>query len=144
MLGPYVFIPLLLLTCGFALWRGRGDEKLAALACLAATIATRFVISPLAVRYSSIEVGLLAIDLGMLFVFTYIALRTERFWPLWVAGLQLTNSMAHLLKAVEVQLIPKAYAAAAIFWSYPILIIILIGTWRTSRRHSADREASAG
>jgi hypothetical protein len=42
--------------------------------------------------------------------------------------------MSHMLKAVDLALLPKAYAAAAVFWSYPILLIIVIGTWRTKRK----------
>ena len=69
----------------------------------------------------------------VLAAFIALALRSKRFWPLWVAGLQLTNSMAHVMKAVDLDLVPRAYAAAAVFWSYPILLIIFIGTWRGSR-----------
>jgi len=39
-----------------------------------------------------------------------------------------------VFKAVDFTLLPRAYAAAAVFWSYPILLIILVGTWRTSRK----------
>ena len=63
-----------------------------------------------------------------------IALVSSRFWPLWAAGFQLTVSMSHLMKAVDLDLLPKAYAAAAVFWSYPILLVIVVGTWRTNRR----------
>lgn len=131
MLLRLIFWTLLLLTCGYALWRGRRDERIAAIVCLLATVATRLAISPLSVRYTDLEIGLLLIDAAVLAAFIAIALRSQRFWPLWVAGLQLTNSMAHLMKVVEFDLVPKAYAAAAMFWSYPILLIILVGTWRT-------------
>ena len=53
----------------------------------------------------------------MLVGFTTIALRSDRFWPLWVAGLQLTTIIAHLLKAIQFELIPQVYAAAARFGS---------------------------
>ena len=138
--GPAAVLPkylaalILLSCCGYALWRGHRDERIAAMACLAATVATRFVISPISGRYAGIETGLVAVDLAMLATFIWIALRSDRFWPLWVAGLQLTMSMAHLLKAIELDLLPKAYAAAAIFWSYPILLILGIATWRGRRR----------
>lgn len=130
----YFFLTLLLLTCGYALWRGRSDERTVALVCLLGTLATRFAVSPLSVRYTGLEFGLLGIDMLMLAAFVAIALRSQRFWPLWVAGLQLTNSMAHLMKAIDLDLVPVAYRAAAVFWSYPILIILAIGTWRTHRR----------
>jgi hypothetical protein len=42
--------------------------------------------------------------------------------------------IAHALKAIELDLMPQAYAAAARFWVYPIFLIIFVGTWRSSRR----------
>ena len=33
--------------------------------------------------------------------------------------------MSHVFKAVELDLMPQAYAAAARFWVYPILLIIV-------------------
>ncbi len=142
MLPPYSFVTLLLGIWLFALVRGRSDERIAASVCVLATLATRLVISPVAVRYSSLEVGLLVIDAAVLAAFVAIALRSHRFWPLWAAGLQLTNSLSHLMKAVDADLLPRAYAAAAVFWSYPILLVILIGTWRTHRRRLKAREPS--
>ena len=138
-----IFWALLLLAFAYALWRGRGDEKMAASVALLATIATQFVMPPPSLRYSGIQFSLVAIDIAVLAAFVAIALRSERFWPLWVAGLQLTNSMSHLMKGVESDLIPQAYAAAAVFWSYPILLIIIVGTWRTDRRGRQDRTSIA-
>lgn len=138
-----IFWSLVLLTFAYALWRGRSDEKLAGATCLAATVATKFAVSPLTARYSGVEFGLLFIDLAVLGAFVAIALRSQRFWPLWVAGLQLTNSMAHLMKAVDFALIPRAYAAAAAFWSYPILFIIIIGTWRQHQRRLREDTLTA-
>ena len=134
MIMRILFWALLLVTVAYALWRGRRDERIAATVCLMATVATRFAISPLSERYSEVEIGLLLIDGAVLAAFIAIALRSQRFWPLWVAGLQLTNGLAHLMKVVEFDLLPRAYAAAAMFWSYPILLIILVGTWRSHQR----------
>ena len=136
----YVFRILLLATCGYALWRGRSDERIVALVCLVATLASRVAFSPLHVRYTNIETGLLLIDLAVLAAFVFVALRSPRFWPLWVAGLQLTSSTAHLMKAIDEDLLPIAYGAAIALWSYPILIILAIGTWRGHRRPRAEKE----
>lgn len=137
----YIFWSILLLTFGYAMWRGRSDERIVASVCLLASLATRFAISPLQVRYASLETGLMIIDALVLVAFVWIALRSQRFWPLWIAGLQLTNSISHVMKLAEFDLVPRAYGAAAALWSYPILLIILIGTWRShqrSRRDSTD------
>ncbi|MEO5971859.1 MAG: hypothetical protein ABIP91_00635, partial [Sphingomicrobium sp.] len=63
----------------------------------------------------------------------------ERFWPLWISGLQLTTSLAHIFKAVDTDLFPIAYAAAGRFWAYPILIILAVGTWRRQARERRAR-----
>jgi hypothetical protein len=90
--------------------------------------------APLHERYMGVEAGDLLVDLLVLSAFVAIALQSDRFWPLWVAGLQLTTSFSHFLRAIDANLIPQAYAAAERFWSYPILIILLVGAWRSHRR----------
>ena len=140
MFGPLIFGPLLLAVCVYAWLRGGTDERAVAATCLAGTVATILVISPLRNRYAGVEEGLLLVDLAVLAGFITVALRSRRFWPLWVAGLQLTTSLGHILKGVDQNLLPRAYGAALQFWSYPILLILAIGTFR---RHRRARQASA-
>jgi hypothetical protein len=112
MLPKPVYWTILLLICAYAVWRGRGDERAAAATCLGASLIQMLVISPAMHRYSGVEIGVLAVDLGVLAVFVAIALQSSRFWPLWVAGLQLTTVLGHILKAVQLSLLPLAYAGA--------------------------------
>lgn len=137
-----LFWALLLGSCGFALWRGQHDARVVAIACLSATLATKILISPEHLRFSDIEIGLLLIDGAMMATFLHVALHSTRFWPLWIAGLQLTGSLGHLMKAIDLDLMPKAYAIATAFWAYPILIILAIGTWRGIRRNPRPAPAS--
>ena len=130
----YVFWPLLLLSCSYALLRGRHYERLVAFICLAATLVSHSLRSPLSERYVGLEMGDVAVDFAVLVAFVVVALRSDRFWPLWIAGIQLTMSVTHVLKAVQPELIPIAYAAAVRFWSYPILIILALATFRAHRR----------
>src|SRR5687768_12788655 len=102
MLPPLVFWTLLFVVCACAVLRGRSDERIAAGACAVATLLTHFVLGPLKLEYETVETGLVALDAAMLVTFVFVALRSSRFWPLWVAGLQLTMSMAHLLKAIQI------------------------------------------
>lgn len=134
MFGAPIFLTLLVLSCGYALWRGNRDARIIAATCCLATLATHFAIAPLRERYASVEEGLILVDGLTLLVFVLVALRSDRFWPLWVAGLQLTAALAHLLKGLHLELLPKAYGAALAFWSYPILIILAVGTYRSHRR----------
>jgi cytochrome bd-type quinol oxidase subunit 2 len=140
-MSPILYWTLLILSCGYALYRGERHARVVAAICVIGTIVSISVDSPASNRYASVETGALIVDIGVLIAFALVALRSDRFWPLWVAGLQLTTSFAHLLKAMDPQLIPPAYGAAARFWSYPILIILAVGTWRQHRRSRLVREA---
>lgn len=139
MLSPFTYWILLLAVTAYAFLRGKVDERMAAAICVVATIATKLVHTPLSSRFSQVEVGVMVVDLATLIGFTIIALRSERFWPLWVAGFQLTTIIAHLFKVIDLDLVPKVYAAAARFWVYPIFLIIVIGTFRSHQRSRKDR-----
>ena len=138
-MAPTFFRILLALVAAYVLWRGRRDEREVGIVLVLGVIATHLVISPLKTRFASVETHVFAVDLIVFMGFLWVALRSERFWPLWIAGLQLTAIMGHVLKAVDIHLFTKAYAAAMVFWSYPIVLILAIGTWRSHRRHLSDK-----
>ncbi len=135
-----VFWALLLLSCGYALLRGRRYERIAATVFISATVLSILSHRALEIRYLNIDIGEVVVDSAVLIAVIAIALASDRFWPLWVAGLQLVDSMAHILKATTGDLPPWAYAIAERFWSYPILLILAIATWRGLRR---DRRETA-
>ena len=139
MSSKYFFWALLVLTCGYALWRGRKYEQLSAIIFITASVISVFLRSPVEHRYLGVELSDLFIDSFVLGSMLVIALRSDRFWPLWVAGLQLTISMSHVLKAIQPDLLPLAYAAAERFWSYPTLIILFIAAWRQHKRTLAEQ-----
>ena len=143
MLSVQAYYAILLAVCAYAFLAGRSDERIVAGICIAATLASNLVVAPLGSRYSGVEGGIMFVDLAAFAGFTWVALRSERFWPLWVAGLQLTTLIAHILKGVQLDLMPQAYAAAARFWVYPIFLIIVIGTWRSHRRRQEQRRQAA-
>ena len=137
MLTPAEYFALLLAVCAYAFAAGRTDERSVAAICIGASLGSVAVMSPLTSRYSHVEAGVFIVDLATFVGFTIVALRSERFWPLWVAGLQLTTLMSHGIKLGRIDLMPHAYAAAARFWVYPIFLIIVIATWRGVRRRRA-------
>ena len=136
-----LFWLLLLTSCGYALWRGRKYERIAALVFVTATILSIVGHSP-RLRYVEIEATDLIVDTAVLFALIAIALASDRFWPLWVAGLQLVGSMSHLMKAIHADLLPTVYGAAERFWSYPILVVLLLGSWRQDRRSRKEQAAT--
>ena len=133
------FYALMSGACGYALFKGRTDARIVSVVFLVGTFATLGLRSSQAGGYSSVESGVFVVDAVCLLAFTYAALISDRFWPLWVSGLQLTTLFGHLLKAIDSQLVPLAYAAALRFWGYPILIILAVGVWRSQRRLRPER-----
>lgn len=129
-----IFWALLLICCGYALLRGRKYERLAALLFLAASVLSFLAHMHLRAGYAVMNAGEVAIDTAVLAALIAIALASDRFWPLWAAGFQLVGSMAHVLKVVDATFAPWGYAVAARFWSYPILVVLLIGSWRQYHR----------
>jgi hypothetical protein len=140
MLRLIIFNLLLFGICGYAFFRGKAEARIVAATFFIGSFVTFALRSRLSGGYSSLETGIFAVDLFCFLAFTYAALISDRFWPLWVSGLQLTTSFGHVLKLIDVHLVPIAYAAALRFWGYPILIILAVGVWRSQRR--AQREQS--
>ena len=142
-MAPIFFRLLLIAVAFYAFWRGGRDERIVAVTCVLGALLTHLSISPLAQRYDQIELGIFLVDLGVLAGFTAVALRSDRFWPLWAAGLQLTTILGHLLKGANQDLLPQAYGAALQFWSYPILLILAVGTYRAHQRTLREHRFTA-
>jgi hypothetical protein len=131
MLRVVFFYLLLASVVILATWRGRRDERLAAAICVIGTALTVYAGDALPVRFKTFDQLAFLIDLGVFFGFLAIALRSERYWPLWVAGLQLTAITIHPMMVISPDMPAKVFGAALALWSYPILILIGIGAWRT-------------
>lgn len=143
-MAPNFFRILLALVALYALLRGTRDERQVSLILVVGVIATHLVISPERHRFGGLETAVMLVDVAVFLGFVWVALKSERFWPLWIAGLQLTTLFGHALKALDSTLFSWAYGAALAIWSYPIVILLAVGTWRGQRRiRSRDDFAAA-
>jgi len=138
-----LFWLLLLLSCGYALWRGGKYERIAALVFIAATLLSLLGHVLLRIYYTKIQTSDLVVDSAVLLAMVAIAFLSDRFWPLWAAGLQLVDNMSHAMKAIDADLVPQVYGAAERFWSYPMLLILLVGAWRQHRRSRDEQERAS-
>lgn len=137
MLPPQLYWLILLAIVVYAFRRGAMDERIAAMTCLGGTLATMLVNGSQIVMYDNIETGVLIVDFVAFGIFVGIALKSARFWPLWVAGFQLSSTLAHFLRVFDADMIPHVYAAAERFWIYPIFLAIVVGIWRANRHTGA-------
>jgi fucose permease len=137
-MAPNLFRVLLALVALYAILRGRRDEQQVGVVFVIGVIASELVLPPIRDRYEGVETNLMLVDLAVFAGFLWVALRSNRFWPLWIAGLQLTAILGHILKLVDIHLFARAYAAALFFWAWPMLFILAIGTWRSHRRGQGE------
>ncbi|MCY1246135.1 hypothetical protein D9M72_593410 [compost metagenome] len=134
MLRVGFFVALLILTAGYAWWRGGGPERIAAAAMLVATVVSALVRANVRHRFADVDTGLLIVDGLLLIVLVAVALRADRGWPLLVAALHLMTVGAHGIRLIEPGMIPVTYAVLIALWSYPMQVALAIGTWRHQRR----------
>jgi hypothetical protein len=137
-MAPTLFRILLAVVALYAFIRGSRDERIVGVVLVVGVIATHFAWSPVSDRFAGLETDVMFVDMAVFGGFLWVALRSERFWPLWIAGLQLTTILGHILKAADTGLFSRAYGAALMFWGYPILLILAIGTWRGGRRRQIE------
>jgi hypothetical protein len=141
-----IFILLQLAVSAYALVRGGAPERIVAVLMWVAYVISILLQSQMPVRFHGVELGIFIVDCAMLAALLAVALRAERFWPIWMTGLQAVAVAAHMAKMVDPQVIPWAYAAMLAFWSYPMMALLAIGTWRHRKRmaaYGADRSWSA-
>jgi hypothetical protein len=134
MLVTLGFILLLFAICGYALWRGGPPERWGGVSCLIASAATLVAPLPGGPVFRSLEVELLVIDLVLLAALLALALKANRYWPIWAAAAHSTAVAVHAAKALNPSLVWPIYAAAASASSIGVIFILWIGTLRHRRR----------
>jgi hypothetical protein len=87
-----------------------------------------------AARFGAVEEGVFLVDLAAFVAFLVLALRAERYWPLCIAALQAIGTAGHAAKLLDPGVIRSAYAFALSFWTYPMLLLVVIGTWNHQKR----------
>ena len=130
----YYFNGLLLVTCIYAFAAGGAPERWGAGAYALACIASHFLFSAAPIKFRSVEAGVFIVDVLVFVAFAILALRANRFWPIWVSALLGLGVLAHLARWAGPDTIPWAYQLAMSIWSYPILAIIAVGTFNHRQR----------
>lgn len=125
---------LQVLASCYAMLRGGAPERLVGASLLLAAFATRLVMQQAEFNYLQLEAGVLAIDVLLLVVLVGIAMFADRYWTLWLAALHALGTGAHVVKAIDPTVLPTAYGIVAVAWSYPMVLLLAVGTRRHRRR----------
>ncbi|MCZ4341358.1 hypothetical protein O4H52_07080 [Sphingomonadaceae bacterium G21617-S1] len=112
----------------YAFRRGGWAEKLAASGIVANSYLTALLVGPVDVMYQRIELEVALLDLGLLFLLGFIALRSRKFWPMWVAAFQGMAVLGHLAPYVHAS--PWIYNRAVALWSWVMWIVLGFAVYR--------------
>lgn len=134
-------VSFLLIAVAYAFWRGGRPEKQAAATLLAMLVFDR------AYHALGAETGYFEVDVFHVFndgwallALLSIALTADRFWPLWIAALQVIAFCAHYVRIADLTVPPIVYAVMIRFPYWLQIAVLLFGTWNFARR----RNVSAG
>ncbi len=130
----WFYYALLVLCCVFVFLKGGAPERIGTAILAIGSVLTFLALSGRTNEYRSVATWVIVIDVVCLLAFLVLALRAERYWPLWITALQLIGAAAHAVRLVDPAIIGRAYAFALGFWSYPMLLLIALGTWRHQQR----------
>lgn len=134
--GSFVFIAALFFliqggVSAYAVIKGGAPERILGWMLLIAFLAS-IAIGNRAV--ATVAVATLMIDATLLAAMIALALKANRYWTLWVAGIHATTVATHLIKALNPALLPQVYSIAAAISSFPILCVLTVATFRHSER----------
>jgi hypothetical protein len=133
-----IFIALLAFSIIYALRKGGQPERAVAIVFLLMTISDPFVHALTPIQYTQLDPGHFVIDLAGWIALLAIALRARRFWPLWVSSFQTVSLVAHVVRLLDYSIHPVAYGVMQVAGSYPLVILLMIGTFNHQQRFAEN------
>jgi hypothetical protein len=131
----WVWPTALMSVCALAVWKGRDESRLAAGGLLANWALSMMVFEA---RSEDIQWPIIATDSGLFALYLWIALRSPRYWPLFLASFALLVLVTHLAHGLDPGVSGWSYLTAELLWSYLMLVALGYGAW------TANHESYAG
>lgn len=128
------FAAAFLVCLGYTCWAGGRPERAAISAQLVALLLSLIAISFRSIPAVKLSAGLALVDALLAVALTMLALRSNRLWPIVLAGMQVATIFAHLAKILSFPLPPAGYVIFVQFWSWPMLLVTALGTYRHRTR----------
>jgi hypothetical protein len=118
----------------YAIARGGAPEIVAGVTLLIAAGATLVAPLVMGVNFDHVAWALFLVDGPLCVLLMVLAAFADRFWPMWLAALQVVAVGIHGVRAYDPVILNYAYWFMAGKISYPMLLIVAIGTRRHYRR----------
>jgi hypothetical protein len=113
---------------GLAISRGGAPERLIAFAFLIDSVATVLVQQGRTIKFHSPEPAIFVIDLVMVLVAAQIAIRANRWWPIWFTACHMIGVLSHVVRLIDVKIATWPYYVTASYGAYPLWLLVIAGT----------------
>ncbi|HBI20129.1 hypothetical protein FJQ54_12490 [Sandaracinobacter neustonicus] len=136
-----IFSTLSVVCCAYALTRGGAPERIGTVILIANFQLSRWVVAPFDALFGKVEWAMFAVDLTAFVALYVMSLFSARYWPIWIAAVQGVVALTHLAGLWTDFIIPWAYGNAVALWSYVLLAMLAVATWRHRvrlRRYGID------
>lgn len=134
--NPLLFTGLQVAIAAYAIWKGGSPERRAAIMQVCAYLASFASYRLADAHFYHLEAGFFLIDLALLAGLYWLALRSNRLWPMLMAALQLSSILVHVARVVDVGMSAWAYAFLLKIWGYPMVLLLGAAVYRHRRRVS--------
>ncbi len=134
MSGTHIFLIILGVTCGYALWRGGGPERVTSAMLLAAALATGYLYAASSISFQRLELGVLIVDHLLLAGLLIVMWRADRVWPIAMFSMHLVNVAGHWIRLEDPGMLGAVYAIILQSWAYPMQLLLAVATVLHRRR----------
>lgn len=127
------YLVLLVCCCAFAAIRGGAPERWGVAILLGAIAISAVMPRAGGLRFGEIEVGFMVGDAAMLIAIAVLAMRAQRYWPMYMAAILIDTLITHLLM-LSPRLMPFSYSVMLAGWNMINPPILAAAAWRHQRR----------
>lgn len=138
-MAKWIFLAILVSATTYIFLRGAREAKAALGILLFAYFGTAILMAVLEegeANWSAPQPWIAVLDVVAFLFLVRIALKSDRFWPMPVAALQIIPALTPFIVAVGEDLARQAIGITQGLWSYLQLAILIGATWRHNRRRS--------
>jgi hypothetical protein len=125
-----LFSAYLLVACGYACICGGWPERMGVLINVVGSLLSIAIVVIAVKSWHQLMPAMWAVDLGVCASFFLLAIKSDRFWPVWSFAFAIASVMAHLARLLQTNLPFLAYFRSEAIWVYPALAALMIGTWQ--------------
>ena len=121
-----LYLGLLIVATGAALWKGTTGERWVAGIMLAGNLLTLLLVETIARSFASVSALFMILDATLALLLCLVAVRYPSWVTILVSAFQINGTLGHLVKLAAPQTIPFSYAFLLRFWAWPMVLVLLL------------------